>query len=129
MFDPAVDVRALDSRPVRDAEGLQVTNDRGRHSQVSFHEDHRRGAATQGFHPDRAGPGKEIEKRPPGNGVAQNAEQGPANQVGGRAQLGIDRAREPAPFQRARHNSKLRLHRIFAQLVNRIGFFFSEKKQ
>lgn len=93
-----------------DAESGDVPLQVGDEAEVALDERHRRGAAAEGFESDDAGAGEDVEERPVGHGVAENAEQGLAHHLGRRAEVRIDVAGEFPALERAGHDPQLRAH-------------------
>ena len=110
-FGPAVDVRPKD----RARRSLTPKVCRWRSispatPEVALDEHRPAGPAAQGLQADDAGAGEDVEERPAGDGVAEDAEQGLAHHLRGRTQAGTDGADEFAAPQGAGHDPKLHAH-------------------
>ena len=109
-LDPAVDVGASDAGRRADAEVGDVPLQLGDQPEIALDERDRRGAAAEGFQPDDAGAGEDVEERPAGHGVAEDAEEGLAHHLRRRAEVGVDRAGNLPALERAGHDPQLRAH-------------------
>src|SRR5262249_40013192 len=107
----AVDVGADDARllqPERPQVPLQVIDQ----PEVALDERRRAGPAAGGLDADGPGAREDVEERPAGHRVAQDAEEGLADHLRGRPEVGADLAGELAAAERAGDDADLGAHAI-----------------
>src|SRR5207247_7267726 len=93
---------------VDDAERPQVAVDVVGEAAVAFDEGGGTGPAAEGLQTVHPRAGEDVEERPAGNRVAENAEQGFPNHLRGRPQAGVDDHRQLTAPQAPGHDAELR---------------------